>query len=93
MQLCSRLSCRLKDIIYGDKQLYLVFEWVDKDLKKYMDSVAPMGMPAPLIKVIGHTSPPTRPPLLLPRPPSTLCLAGPAPPCARLHVHACMCCV
>ena len=72
MQLCSRLSCRLKDIIYGDKQLYLVFEWVDKDLKKYMDSVAPMGMPAPLIKV----APPPHPPLLLPRPPSTLCLAG-----------------
>ena len=42
---------RLKDIIYSDKQLYLVFEWVDKDLKKYMDSVAPVGMPMPLVKV------------------------------------------
>ncbi len=43
--------CRLKDIIYSDKQLYLVFEWVDKDLKKYMDSVLPAGMTMPLIKV------------------------------------------
>ena len=43
----------MKDIIYSDKQLYLVFEWVDKDLKKYMDSVMPAGMTMPLIKVSG----------------------------------------
>ena len=30
--------------------LYLVFEWVDKDLKKYMDSVSG-GMTMPLVKV------------------------------------------
>jgi hypothetical protein len=46
---CTRALCSLKDIYYSDKQLYLVFEWVDKDLKKYMDSV-PAGMGMPLIK-------------------------------------------
>lgn len=30
---------RLKDVEHNDSKLYLVFEWVDKDLKKYMDSI------------------------------------------------------
>lgn len=28
-----------KDVIHGDKKLYLVFEFLDQDLKRYMDSV------------------------------------------------------
>ena len=28
---------QLKDVEHADGRLYLVFEWVDKDLKKYMD--------------------------------------------------------
>jgi hypothetical protein len=50
-----RAHCRLKDVEHSDGRLYLVFEWVDKDLKKYMDSLknpdgsSSMGMP--LIKV------------------------------------------
>ena len=31
---------RLSDVIQSEGRLYLIFEFVDKDLKKYMDSVA-----------------------------------------------------
>ena len=41
---------RLKDVEHSDGRLYLVFEWLDRDLKKYMDTV-PAGMGMPLIKV------------------------------------------
>ena len=44
------LPFRLKDVDNSDGKLYLVFEWVDKDLKKYMDSVSG-GMTMPLVKV------------------------------------------
>jgi len=30
----------LKDVVHQDQKLYLVFEFLDKDLKKYMDAVA-----------------------------------------------------
>ena len=49
LSLCFR---RLKDVDNSDGKLYLVFEWVDKDLKKYMDSVSG-GMTMPLVKVCG----------------------------------------
>ncbi len=43
---------QLKDVEHSEGRLYLVFEWVDKDLKKYMDSVPEKeGMKMPLIKV------------------------------------------
>lgn len=35
----SFFCCRLKDVEHSEGKLYLVFEWLDKDLKKYMDSV------------------------------------------------------
>lgn len=36
---------KLKDVEHQDGRLYLVFEWLDKDLKKYMDAVpGPMDM-------------------------------------------------
>lgn len=41
--------CRLKDVDNSDGKLVLAFEWMDKDLKKYMDS-APGGISMPLIK-------------------------------------------
>lgn len=31
------LGCRLEDVIHEDKRLFLVFEFLDLDLKKYMD--------------------------------------------------------
>eukprot|EP00968_Pinguiococcus_pyrenoidosus_P016792 scaffold1638_cov258-Pinguiococcus_pyrenoidosus.AAC.16 len=33
-----KLPRRLKDCVQDDGKLYLVFEFVDKDLKKYMES-------------------------------------------------------
>jgi len=42
----------LQNAILDQKKLYLVFEFLDKDLKKYMDKIREMGqkMPRPLIK-------------------------------------------
>ena len=35
------------DIVYGDSKLYLVFEYVPKDLKKHLDSIGgPMAASA-----------------------------------------------
>ena len=30
--------CSLKDVIHSDNRLYLVFEFLDLDLKKHMDT-------------------------------------------------------
>jgi cyclin-dependent kinase 2 len=30
--------CRLQDVVHNDKCIYLVFEYLDLDLKKHMDS-------------------------------------------------------
>lgn len=45
-----RCRHRLKDVAHADGRLHLVFEWLDKDLKKYMDA-AKSGISTPLIKV------------------------------------------
>jgi serine/threonine protein kinase len=42
---------RLQDVVHSENRLYLVFEYLDQDLKNYMESVDPDGMPAVLIKV------------------------------------------
>lgn len=31
---------RLKEACFGEGRLYLIFEWMDMDLKKFMDSAA-----------------------------------------------------
>ena len=41
---------RLQDVVHSENRLYLVFEFLDQDLKKYMESVDTAGMPAALIK-------------------------------------------
>jgi len=56
---------RLIDIIHSDAKLYLVFEFLDLDLKRYMDSVKPKvddpeehahaGLEPILVKVICLT--------------------------------------
>ena len=56
----------LKDVEHSEGRLYLVFEWVDKDLKKYMDSVEKDGMKMPLIKVCFGLFPPCPVPFLNP---------------------------
>lgn len=44
----------LLDIIHSDTKLYLIFEFLDLDLKKYMDSTAPKGLSKELVKSYTH---------------------------------------
>jgi len=46
--------CRLLSIVHCEKKLYLVFEYLALDLKRYMDSVSVTGLPMPLVKVQSH---------------------------------------
>lgn len=39
-------------MVPSDKKLFLVFEYLDKDLKKYMDSAPAGGISLSLVKVI-----------------------------------------
>ncbi|XP_072030391.1 cyclin-dependent kinase 2-like [Amphiura filiformis] len=41
---------RLLDVVHNEKKLYLVFEFMHQDLKKYMDKCPPSGLPMPLVK-------------------------------------------
>ncbi|KAJ2243280.1 Cyclin-dependent kinase catalytic subunit [Coemansia sp. RSA 455] len=45
---------RLLDIVYSASKLYLVFEFLDLDLKKYMDSVGPAGLSPAQVKSYMH---------------------------------------
>jgi serine/threonine protein kinase len=42
---------RLLQVLHEDAKLYLVFEFLDLDLKKYMDSLQPVGLPARIVRV------------------------------------------
>ncbi|KAJ2722889.1 Cyclin-dependent kinase catalytic subunit [Coemansia sp. Benny D115] len=44
----------LLDIVYNDAKLYLVFEFLDLDLKAYMDSVGAAGLSSTQIKSYMH---------------------------------------
>jgi hypothetical protein len=44
-------SCRLYDVVHSEKKLTLVFEFLDQDLKKYLDNAGEAGMDAATIKV------------------------------------------
>ncbi|KAG1666708.1 Cyclin-dependent kinase 2 [Nymphon striatum] len=41
---------RLLDVVYSEKKLFLVFEYLDQDLKKLMDTSPSPGLPIPLVK-------------------------------------------
>uniref|UniRef100_A0A3Q1BFE1 cyclin-dependent kinase n=1 Tax=Amphiprion ocellaris TaxID=80972 RepID=A0A3Q1BFE1_AMPOC len=41
---------KLRDVIHTDSKLYLVFEFLHQDLKKFMDSSSVTGIPVPLVK-------------------------------------------
>ena len=41
---------QLFDVVHGDAKLYLIFEYLYKDLKKYMDQTTG-DLPLPLVKV------------------------------------------
>ncbi|XP_061472232.1 cyclin-dependent kinase 3 isoform X2 [Rhineura floridana] len=45
---------RLLDVIHSQKKLYLVFEYLDQDLKKYMDSSRTGELPLSLVKSYLH---------------------------------------
>jgi len=48
----------LLDVVHSDKKLYLVFEFLDLDLKKYMDKLPSGGggLPISLVKVCVFVS-------------------------------------
>ena len=46
------LFFRLLDVIYSEKKLYLVFEYLSQDLKKYMDTAPTGGLSSRLVKVV-----------------------------------------
>lgn len=41
---------RLLDLVHSEQKLYLVFEFLDQDLKKYMDTSRPNGIPMHIVK-------------------------------------------
>ncbi|XP_039937270.1 cyclin-dependent kinase 3 isoform X2 [Hirundo rustica] len=43
---------RLLDVIHSQKKLYIVFEYLNQDLKKYMDSCQSGELPLSLVKVV-----------------------------------------
>ena len=47
----SNLNDRLQDVVHSEKRLYLVFEYLDLDLKKHMDSCPEFSKDPRLIKV------------------------------------------
>ncbi|KVH91368.1 Protein kinase, catalytic domain-containing protein, partial [Cynara cardunculus var. scolymus] len=49
---------RLHDVVHNDKRLYLVFEYLDLDLKKHMDSCPELSKDPRLVKVSNPFMPP-----------------------------------
>ena len=45
------MNCRLLGVIQCPAKLYLVFEYLRLDLKKYLNSCPENGLPLPLVKV------------------------------------------
>jgi len=45
------VCCRLLDVVHCDRKLHLVFEYLNLDLKKYIDSSPVTGLPLSLVKV------------------------------------------
>ncbi|RZS08268.1 hypothetical protein BHM03_00039207 [Ensete ventricosum] len=45
---------RLHDVVHSEKRIYLVFEYLDLDLKKHMDSCPEFSKDPRLIKVRGY---------------------------------------
>ena len=48
----SFFPLRLLDVIYSEKKLYLVFEYLSQDLKRYIDTAPSGGLSTRLVKVI-----------------------------------------
>ena len=65
---------RLLDIVHQESKLYLVFEFLDMDLKRYMDKVGSEtdGMGPDIVKVRLNSAFPEKTELIL-RPRNSLC--------------------
>lgn len=46
-------AARLLDVVHSEKKLYLVFEFLSQDLRKFMDSTAASELPLHVVKVWG----------------------------------------
>jgi hypothetical protein len=60
--------CRLRDVIHLERRLYLVFEFVEMDLKKHLDSSPQVAGDRRVIKVRPHA--------LRARPAAQTCVSG-----------------
>ena len=49
---CFILLSSLLEVLHCDRKLFLVFEYLDYDLKKFMDHSAPRGIPHEHVKVM-----------------------------------------
>lgn len=56
VRVCMCSLFRLHDVIHADRRLYLVFEYLDLDLKKLMDGMPTFSTDHRLIKVRGTSS-------------------------------------
>lgn len=45
MTVTNAITSRLFDIVHADQKLYLVFEFLDVDLKRYMENAAAKHAP------------------------------------------------
>lgn len=78
---------RLLDVVHSEKKLYLVFEFLSQDLKKYMDSTPASELPLHLVKVAREgRGRPANAPLRRPH----FCSSGPfLAPCCRATSSSC----
>ena len=72
LELSHPYVVKLRDVVCEDMRLHLVFDYVDQDLKHYIDKKSPKGLPEKEVKV--SPSQLTRPGNPLPNPRRTLLL-------------------
>lgn len=79
-------------MVHSEKKLYLVFEFLSQDLKKYMDSMPASELPLHLVKVPGdrqEAQAATPPSPRGPAPATWAQLALPAPLCRATSSSSC----
>lgn len=54
---CTFAYGRLQDVVHSENRLYLVFEYLDLDLKKHMDSSPDFAKDPRLVKVSERFAP------------------------------------
>ena len=53
--LFNMLCCSLEDVLMQEKRLYLVFEFLSMDLKKYMDSIPTGKVMDPMLAKVSKS--------------------------------------